>query len=520
MLGKLLLNISLLLASSSRYYKIKHFFKNLLENPNYPSKKYFDLLMIFVVISSIILLIQEVKHVLPSWLILYNYTIVTIIFLIEYLLRLWVHSDMHKIIISEYEKGSFLSSKVSLTKLLWKLFLVKFQYIKSPAAIIDLLAILPSYRPLRVLRIFLLFRVIKLLRYTKSIQNFLTVLQSKAFELFTLLLFLTFVVFISAVLIYVFEGNGQNPDIKNFFDAFYWALVTISTVGYGDISPVTFEGRTVSILVIIAGVTILAFATSIIVSAFTEKLDELKEDKSLQTVSRLDKFYLFCGYSQMAQMLASKLYAEGHNVVVMEKDKNKITLAQKHGYIAIYGDASKLKSYQQIRTSLYKNITAALVLIDDEIANIYITLTLKSFSNTLEIYTKANTRSMEQKLELAGAQHILYAYESIGQIAKEYVDNPIAFDAVNQLSSGLSKTKLEEITLYQYDLPIGKQLKEIDFFALKLILIGVTRDGDFIFKPKPDFVFETHDILLVTGDKEHIEQLKEVVLKTKRGIHS
>jgi len=515
MIGKMLLTLSLFLARSSGYHNFKLFFKNLLENQNYIYKKYFDFLMIFVVVSSILLLIQEVKHDLPEWLIIYNYYIVTTVFAIEYLLRLWVYDDMHETIIKEYENASFLSTKLKLLPLLWKLVIGKFNYIKSPAAIIDLLAILPSYRPLRVLRVFLLFRVIKLLRYTKSIQNFLSVIQSKTFELLTLLLFLTFVMFISAVLIYVFEGNGQNPDINGFFDALYWALVTISTVGYGDISPVSIEGRVISMLVIITGVTILAFATSIIVSAFTEKLDELRSEKSILEAAKLEEFYLVCGYSKMAEMIAKKLAMQGSSLLIIDRDQNRVTQAQKNGYIAILGDAAKLETYTQLGEYSHHRIIAALSFVNDEIQNIYITLTLKSLSTDIKIYARANSRSMVKKLKLAGAQHILYSYETIGQIAKEYVANPIAFDAVNALTSGLTKTHLSQVTLFAHDYPVGRALGDIDFFSLKVILIGIQREDDFIFKPQDDFIFKEHDILVVIGENHHITQLKEVILRHK-----
>ncbi len=515
MLGRLFLSLALFLAKSTNYQATKTFFRNLLENNQKSYKKIFDLLMIFVVLSSIILLIQEVKFKLPYWLIIYNYYIVTAIFLFEYLLRMWIYSDIHKTIIDEHEKASFAHKKLYLLPLLWKIIVTKFNYMRSPSAIIDLLAIFPSYRPLRVLRIFLLFRVIKLLRYTKSIQNFLGVIHSKKFELLTLLLFLAFVTFISGVLIYVFEGNGQNKNIVDFFDALYWALVTISTVGYGDISPVTTEGRIVSIIVIITGVAILAFATSIIVSAFTEKLDELKAERSLLTANRLKSFYLICGYSQMAEIVAEKLRAKKLNVVVIDHDKSRIEAAQQKGYVAIIGDASKLSTYSQI--SHHSHIKAALVLVSDNVQSTYITLTLRSLSKKTKIYTKADSHSMVQKLKLAGATRILHTSETIGDIAKEYIQKPIAFDAINRLIRNQNQTTFTQLTLFAHDLPVGKTLQEVDFFTLKLILVGLYRDGNFIFNPKKDFIFKERDTLILIGKHNHVIQLNEVLKHPTKG---
>ncbi|MDH5465457.1 MAG: NAD-binding protein [Thiovulaceae bacterium] len=515
MLSRLLVKFALYLSKSPRYKSLKKFFRDLIENTHKPYKKYFDIFMIFVVISSILLLIQEVNHVLPDWLLFYNYEIVTIIFIVEYILRLWIYNDIHRMIIKEHEKSGFLSTKLKLFSLFGKIIAKKFEYIRSPAAIIDLLAILPSYRPLRVLRVFLLFRVIKLLRYTKSIQSFLGVIYSKKFELITLLVFLGFVVFISAVLIYVFEGNGVNENINDFFEAVYWAFVTISTVGYGDISPVTLEGRTVSLLVIIAGIGILSFATSIIVSAFTEKLDEMKAERTFQEAENLENFYLICGYSTMAQMVAKRLSKKNFDVVVIDNNKERSRQASLDGFVSIYGDATKLHTYHEMNVSKVERIIGALCLISDEVQNVFITLTLQSISPKIQIFARAQSRHLIKKLKLAGADHVVYAYESIGQMAKEYVGQPIAFDAINMMVAGQDETTIGEVTLYEHDTPVGKRLDEIDFFALRLILLGVKKKDDFIFNPQKDYVFQPYDTLIILGKEQHMGHLKEVVFSKK-----
>ncbi len=467
--------------------------------------------MVFVVLSSIFLLIEEVRHSLAAWLIFYNYTIVTIVFILEYLLRFWVYNDIHKLIIKEHEKAKFSSHGLRFFPLLWKIVLLKWEYVKTPAAIIDLLAIIPSYRPLRVLRVFLLFRVMKLLRYTKSIQSFLSVIYVKKFELFTLLILLAFVVFISAVLIYVFEGSGQNPDIRDFFDALYWSLVTISTVGYGDISPVSIEGRVVSMIVIIAGIGILSFATSIIVSAFTEKLDELKADRVMESVQKMRQFYLVCGYSVIASMVAKRLFKEGNDIVVIDMDPRRVDEATRAGFLAIKANASELDTYRNLDIFDEKKILAALCLITDEIQNVYITLTLKSLSPKIEVFTHAQNRNLVAKLKRAGADHVLYAYESIGEMAKEYVGQPIAFDALNMMVAGHEEAIVSEVTLESRDMPINKSLNEVDFLALGLILLGVKREGNFIFNPDTHFVFRERDTLIVVGKVDNLGYLKEAI---------
>lgn len=510
-MSRFLVAIAYKLALSPLYNRLKGFARTLVEDPQSGLKKSFDLFMVFVVVSSILLLIQEVKNDLPEWLLFYNYIVVTIIFIVEYIIRFWIYNDVHKLIIKEHEKANFTSKKVAFFPLIWKIISLKWEYVKTPAAIIDLLAIIPSYRPLRVLRVFLLFRVMKLLRYTKSIQSFLSVIYVKKFELVTLLILLAFVVFISAVLIYVFEGNGQNPAISDFFDAIYWSLVTISTVGYGDITPVSIEGRVVSMIVIIAGIGILSFATSIIVSAFTEKLDELKSGRTIESVQKMNRFYLICGYSTIAAMVALRLKNEGFKMVVIDKDPVRVVAAEKDGFQAVNANASSLETYNNLEIFDESKIIAALCLITDEIQNVYITLTLKSLSQKIRIFTHAQNRNLVNKLKRAGADHVIYAYESIGEMAKEYVGQPIAFDALNMMVVGHEEAVVSEVTLERRDMPIGKSLEKVNFLALGLILLGVKRKGDFIFNPSNSFVFKDNDVLIVVGKVDNLGYLKEAI---------
>ena len=101
---------------------------------------------------------------------------------------------------------------------------------------------------------------------------------------------------------YIFEVRHNN-NVNNFFDAVYWSYVTIASLGYGDISPTSSEGRVVTLFLILAGIAFMSFATSIITSAFSEKLMELKEDKSavLETEHLIIKLLVYrCKYKTNA----------------------------------------------------------------------------------------------------------------------------------------------------------------------------------------------------------------------------
>ncbi|MEA2091525.1 MAG: ion transporter, partial [Campylobacterota bacterium] len=334
MLKRLIVDGAYYLNTSEAYQKKKRFFYNLLENSSYRYKKYFDLFMITLIFISVIILIREVKSHVNDNLLFFNNYIISIIFFIEYMLRLWVSSSVTESIIKQSEHDVMLGDKFRLLKTLKDITAIKFKYILSVKAIIDLLAIIPFFHQLRLLRIFILFRVFKLFRYAKSIQTFTSVIAAKKFEFLTLLIFASIVIFVSSVLIYVMEANNPASPIDTLFEAVYWSIVTISTVGFGDITPVTQEGRVVAMFVIVAGIGVFSFTTSLIVTSFTEKLDEIKDQKLLDDIAKIKEFYLICGYEKVAKEVAKEL-SKNNKVIILEENPLKAELAKKDGFVAL-----------------------------------------------------------------------------------------------------------------------------------------------------------------------------------------
>ncbi len=492
---------------SQKYKRTKNFFDTLLNNPEYPYKKYVDSFMIFLILTSVGILVYEVQNDVPEWMDIYDIYVVSIIFLIEYLLRFWVYSDVHKSIVREYEKSRFLKKEFSLWVPLKEVFKSKFRYATSPSAIIDLLAILPAYRPLRILRIFVLFRVFKLLRYTKSINQFVEVLATKKFELFTLLFLLVFMVVSAGIAIYVFEEN-ENPNINSLFDALYWALVTISTVGFGDISPVTTQGRTISMLIIVSGLAMISFMTSVIVSAFSEKLGELKENRMIEEVNKNEAFLIICGYGQMTKSFLRENIKAGHAYIVLEKDKNIVDQAIKDGYHAIHEDASRHDAIGKFNVE-YTNITV-LCLTNSDVENIYIALNAKSLSKNIKVIARAVDSNMKKKFELAGVDHVLMPNEVANTMLITAITQPVMYNGIHAILTGKDVANMDEITLIEGNQLIGKQREEIDFKDHKLLLVGIQRGerGSFIFNPKPDMLFQENDILLLMGLEVSIEYFR------------
>ncbi len=517
-LSRFLISFAYYLRSNAKYQKRRRFFYNLLENDNYKYKHYFDYFMIFLIFVSVFVLIREVHHHVDDVLMFINNVIISFIFFIEYLLRLWVNGSVTKIILEQEEHDTMLSREFQLDEVLKRIAKVKFEYMMTPKAIIDLLAILPFFHELRLLRLFVLFRVFKIFRYTKSFTGLVSVLASKKFEFFTLFLFASVVIFISSVLIFVIEGNNPASNIKDFFSALYWSVVTLSTVGFGDITPVSQEGRFVTIFIIISGVGVLSFFTSLIVSAFNERLDEFKEAKMIEDVTKLQKFYLICGYDTIAKEVVKEYKFKNKNIIVIDNKEERVNNAKSDGLQAFLLNPGSVASYTKLHVNFKKQVVAVLCLAHDDVANVYTALTVRSIDANVRILSLLMNDVNKKKLQFAGVNDIIYPQELIGMITRELVGQPVAFEAIHALRSENSIVKIGEIIITEGMLSHYSYVGDLGNKRFRIVLLGVykKRYEKFWFNPIDSTLLEAGDILLVIGYGPFIAEFEKHLMSKDR----
>lgn len=523
MLTRLILFLAYRTKSSVRYQKIKAFCYDLLENPQGRFKPYFDFFMITLVMSSVFLLIYEVQHQSGEWAILFEDFVVTI-FICEYLLRAWIYSDIHSYIIKQHENSEYLGTPFKLRKVLFTIIATKLRYIFSPSAIIDLLAILPSYRPLRILRVFLVFRLFKLFRYSQSIQTFTSVLNSKRFELTTLAILMGFLIFTASTAIYMFENQTTGGQIADLYDALYWAVITISTVGYGDLTPLSPGGRFITSALIISGLGVLAFFTSIIVAAFNEKMSEFQENRIKANIEKCVDSVILCGFGRVGQEVALHLYENNRHFIVIDTDESNIILAKKRGYITLHEDASKNTILEQ--AGINHGANTVLCTTGDDVTNVYITLTSRYLNPDISIISRANREENIKKLYQAGANHIVQPFTAAGLLAAEYLGQPVAFQAIHGILHEEKDVKIDALTIYPGCFLDGLCVQEANVDQYKIRLLGIVSENPkhlkrrnryklhnqhFYFNPDPKFVLGTDDILILLGRQLSIEHLQDLI---------
>jgi voltage-gated potassium channel len=232
-------------------------------------KKLFDYFIISLIILNTLFYIFET---VDSFAEKYNRifgileTFSVVVFTLEYVLRLWTCTFMEK-----YKRP----------------FIGRIKYAFSLFALIDLFAFLPFYLYtlthvdlifIRVLRLFRFIRLFKLGRYSDAMQVFGRVLKSKKEELVLTITISLVLIVVSASFIYIAEHDVQPDKFRNIPESMYWSVTTLTSVGYGDIYPVTIIGKILTSLISLVGVGMIALPTGILASAFSK---EIKKTKSV-----------------------------------------------------------------------------------------------------------------------------------------------------------------------------------------------------------------------------------------------
>jgi len=226
-------------------------------------------LMILVVLNVLAVIMETVEPLYSAYGPLFEgfNTFSIGIFTIEYILRIW----------SCIEDPRYRAPKGS-----------RLRFAITPLAIVDLLVVLPFYLPfifddlrfIRAMRLFRFFRILKLARYSRALQTFDDVLRLKKDELGLMLFTMIILLITSAGLMYEVEHAAQPEAFASIPDAMWWGIVTLATVGYSDIYPVTPWGRLIGSLVVILGIGLFALPAGILAMGFVEVQAKRREEEN------------------------------------------------------------------------------------------------------------------------------------------------------------------------------------------------------------------------------------------------
>jgi voltage-gated potassium channel len=293
----------------------------------------------------------------------------------------------------------------------------------------------------------------------------------------------------------------------SFLDSLYMTVITLSTTGFKEVYPLSPNGRILTMLLIILGMSVLFYALREL-NLFIFEGKFFRDRKMQKKIDRLENHYIICGFGRMGKKIVQELYKRNKPFVVIEKEIDN--REQFQDYRFLQGDATEDESLINAGIKKAKGLVSVL---STDIANTFTTLSARGLNPDLKIIARAEEESSREKLMKAGANRVILPYEIGGFRIMQALLKPTVVDYIDEVFSrsdlGL---EIEEIKISKQSVLVNKSIGQSEIrSAFNTIIVGIYRtEGNIIYNPRPDLLLLPEDNLIVIGERKKLDELQEI----------
>ncbi len=322
-------------------------------------------------------------------------------------------------------------------------------------------------------------------------------------RIYTALLLLVFVIFIG-VLGYRFVSD------YSWIDAIYMTVITITTVGYGEVHPLDVEAKIFTIFLILSSVVIVGYAISIITEYILSKnnFEDIKQRKMQKEIEAMSDHIIICGFGRNGKQAARKLQDYGKPYVIIERDKEITERLQEEDIPYVFGNANEDETLLEAGIENASTLISAL---PSDADNLFVVLSARQINDKMTIISRASQETSYNKLKLAGANNVILPDRIGGDHMASLVVIPDLVEFIDNLGIvGERNINVEEVKVEQ--LYNAKQVKTIRDLDLRkktgCTVIGFKDDkGEYIVNPEANTRLVPGSKIIVLGRPEQIEKL-------------
>jgi voltage-gated potassium channel len=295
-------------------------------------------------------------------------------------------------------------------------------------------------------------------------------------------------------------------------DALYMTVITISTVGFGEVRALSPMGRMFTITLILGGGGLAAFSVTVAVDFLMsgEWRVYWQTRRRFQMLSELTDHVIVCGFGRVGRHVADELAAESVPFIVVDTDEDQVAHAQKRGYLTITGNAANENLLQKVGIDRARAMVAA---VDSDAENVFITLTARSLNPNVYIVARANYEDSESKLISAGANRTMMPYHISGKRIVTTLIRPSVADFLDEVvHAGGLELFLEEVRVEPGSMLAGKTISELQVRNQLgvTVLACRTQDGKFDTRIGPKTVIQSDGLLIVLGTREDLQEMMKL----------
>jgi voltage-gated potassium channel len=323
-----------------------------------------------------------------------------------------------------------------------------------------------------------------------------------------------FILIVSALLITQLGGTLGFILIDHYpvFDAFYMTLITISTVGYGEVHPLSHAGRVFNSFLIFFGVTIMLLA----VGGMTQAIIELElnqyfgKRRTKKMIDLLQSHYIVCGFGRVGRGAALELQRAGVPFLVVDRNDERVEWAMKMGMLAVLADATEDQTLSDAGVLRAKGLIATL---QSDADNLFVILSAKAIKPTLLVSARIASEQSEKKMRLAGADYVFAPYDMTGNRMAQVMLKPHVSQFIDFTTKGIGlDVGIEQVRVPPTSGQISKTLHQMQIRReLGVIILAIRKsDGRMLFNPPAESRIETGDFLIAMGEHANLHRLEKM----------
>jgi voltage-gated potassium channel len=306
--------------------------------------------------------------------------------------------------------------------------------------------------------------------------------------------------------------DGYSP-----FDAFYMTVITISTVGYAEVHPLSFAGRVFNSFLILFGVTIMLLA----VGAMTQAIIELElnqyfgKRRNKKMIDKLHNHYIVCGFGRVGRGAATELKRAGVPFLVVDNNEDRVEGAIRAGMLAALADATNDETLRDAGILRAKGLIATL---QSDADNLFVILSAKALKPTLLVSARIASEQTEKKMRLAGADYVFAPYDMTGYRMAQVMLKPHVFQFIDFTTKNMGlDVGIEQLRVGSTSEVASKSLQELQIRKeLGVIVLAIRKsDGRMQFNPSAEAAIEGGDHLIVMGEPDNLHRLERMLAEVE-----
>lgn len=294
-------------------------------------------------------------------------------------------------------------------------------------------------------------------------------------------------------------------EAAGWWDAFYMTAITLTTVGYREVFPLSRAGELFTVVLLVGGLGMfLVLATdvarTVVEGEFRQVFGRARRSRMIEHLSDHD---IVCGWGRMGRAVVEELRRGGHAVVVVERNPDRVARLQEAGIPVVEGDTT---SDIALRAARIEQATGLVSCVNDDAHNVYTVLTARALNPSLFIVARATEESAEQRIRQAGADRVVNPYQLGGTRLAHLLAKPAIVSFFDASLGKRDEPQFDQVSVTSRSQLAGKTLLEANIRKRWGIgIVALQRGDDVTANPTPEMAIAAGDVLVVFGQRHQIQ---------------